>query len=326
MATDVLKALLENELLTDDVKKSIETAFTAIIEEQKSIAEATAIKEAAIALNEALEEKTANIEATVRTELASKFVAERDELITSLDETLTALVASEVELLKEDISDFRDLEVEAIAKLEDEKQELAEQFAEQKKAFIIKIDEFVETHLATEIEELTEDIQTIKMNTAGMQMFEMVQGMYEDSFADKDEHVKSVKEKLAEMSSEKEAAEARTLELEEQVAGLTRLKALEETLAPLSGKRKAVMESILEGYGPENFGVVYKKMITRVMDTVSADADIKVVESKEVVEEISETVDVVDGNHRLEESEVIEESVEDLSAAQRTRKLAGLSK
>jgi len=330
----VLKALLENELLTDDVKKSIEDAFNAIVEEQKQLAEEAAIKEAGEALNEALSEARAEMEAQVRTELATKFVAEREELVKSLDEKVKELLASEIEELKEDIDDFRDLEVELAAKLETEKEKLAEQFASEKKVFITKIDEFVTAELQSELQELHEDINAIKQNTFGKQMFESFVTMYEDSFADGDAHVASVKEKLAEAQAITEAAEERNKELEAQLAEMQRIKALENTLAPLSGKRRSVMESILNGFETDKFGTVYAKMIDRVMNTVPANAEETVteseVESEDATVELDESdnVTVVDGNSRLEEeSEFANEEDDELNENvdySMLRKLAGI--
>lgn len=331
MATnDVLKALLENELLTDDVKKSIAGAFATIVDEQKTLAEEAAIAEAGDALNEALAEAREKMEGDVRIELATKFVSERNELIKSLDESVTEMLAAEVAELKEDISDFRDLEVEMIAKLEDEKDALAEQFASEKKVFVTEIDKFVESRITDEMQELNEDITEIKKNTAGMQLFEAFVATYEDSFADKDEHIKSVKAKLEEMANEKEAAEARATALEEQVSDLTRSKALEETLAPLSGKRKAVMASILEGFSPDKFGVVYNKMIPRVLNSVPAGS--VVLESASSTSD-PETVEIMDGDSRLDESDaviedeaVLTESTNAASELSMIRKLAGITK
>jgi len=329
MATnDVLKALLDNELLTDEVKEAVTEAFETIVQEQKTIAENTATKEAAVALNEALEESKTEMEAKVRTELAAKFVSERQELIASMDEKVMELLEVELSILKEDIESFRDLEVEMVAKLEDEKQLLADKFNDEKILFITKIDEFVEERLTVEIAELHEDIQSIKQNRAGMKMYEAFKSTHEDLVVDSDEHLISVTEKMQELKAEKdeilEIAEA----LGEKVITLNRSKALEETLSPLSGKRKAVMASILEGFDPEQFSAVYTKMITRVMDSVPVmESDVSVAEVV-TEDDLPESVEIVDGNSRVDES-IVEESVVDTSADERRARLkavAGLDK
>lgn len=329
MATnDVLKALLENELLTDDVKASVEAAFTAIVEEQKTIAEAAATEEAGKALNEALVEAKTKMEAEVRTELATKFVSEREELIKSLDEKVMELMTSEIEELKEDINSFRDLEVEMIAKLEDEKEVLAEKFASEKEIFIGKIDEFVEERLVVELTELNEDIQSIKKNKAGMQMFEAFVDTYNDTFSDGDDHMASVKAKLSTLEDENADVLAIAEALGEKVVKLERTKALEVTLASLSGKRKAVMSSILEGFDTDKFGAVYKKMITRVMDTVAVDGDTTEISESVDEDTIDEKeIEIVDGDSHINESVIedeVDEVMEDDYAA--IRKLAGISK
>ena len=341
MATnEVLKALLENELLTDDVKQSVTEAFDAIVEEQKQLAEEKATKEAGIALNEALDEAKTEMEAKVRTELATKFVSEKEELIKTLDETVQGLLTSEIEDLKEDISKFRDLEVEFAAKLEDEKESLAETFADEKKVFITKIDEFVETRLTAEMQELNEDIQHIKQNEAGMKIFEAFKATHEDLLPDSDGTMASVKATISELEAKNvevmQVAEA----LGTKVVELQRASVLETTLAPLSGKRKAVMESILLGYKPEQFGKVYEKMVGRVMDTVPADAeensddvvseDASTDNKDEVVteEDLPENVEVVDGDSRLTESEELEDEVvvEGVDmAAEKTKRLKTLA-
>lgn len=342
MADDVLKALLENELLTDDVKNVVAEAFNTIVEQAKQDAEEKAVAESAEALKTALAEAREEMEAEVRTELAAKFLSEREELVKSLDEKVTEMLSSEIKELSEDIEAFRDLEVEFAAKLEDEKQALAEQFSEEKKVFITKIDEFVESRLKDEMQELHEDINVIKQNTFAREVFETFRGVYEDSFADPEGHMASVKSKLEESENEKAAAEKRVQELEESLSEMKRSSILESTLAPLSGKRRAVMESILSGFETDKIGAVYEKMLPRVMDTVKADEEaseevaesVEEVATEEVVAEavteddLPEDIAVEDGNSRLEESETEEAEVIDESKVEydnAIRKLAGIN-
>lgn len=285
MADDILKVILDNELLTDDVRSQISEAFEKAINEAKTIASAKAKAELEAEKEQAITEAREAVEIEVRADLATKFVEEREELAKALDEKVSELLAKEMEELKEDIMAFRNLEVEKALELEEEKERLAEQFATERESLIVELDKFVETRLAAEMEELAEDIKTVKENTFGRQVYEAFAQCYHESFINEGALGPDSQEKIREAEEAKEVAENHSNELEEQIAQMLRDRELEKTLAPLSGKRRAVMETILERQETEKFLEVYERMLPKVLSTVGTGSETVTEGKKEEVTE-----------------------------------------
>ncbi len=261
---NVLNAVLDNELLTDEVRSQIKEAIDSAKEEAAAKAKAEYDAAIEVAISEAREET----EAQVRADLATKFIEERDVLAKSLDEKVAEWLSNELEELKEDIAAFRDLEVEKALELEEEKEKLAEQFAEEREALIAKLDEFVQAQMAVEMEELAEDIQIVKENTFGRQVYEAFSHCFHESFINEGALGPSAQEKIREAEEAKTDSDDRVLELEEELSNFKRERELERILSPLSGKRKAVMETLLTRVETEKFGEIYEKMLPKVLDTV----------------------------------------------------------
>jgi len=324
---NVLKAVLENELLTDDVRAQIKEA----IESAKNEAKVNAKAEYDAALEIAISEAKEETEAQVRADLAIKFVEEREELVKALDEKVEKMLAKEIEELKEDISAFRDLEVEKAVEVEEEKERLAEQFAAEREALIIKLDEFVEARITAELGELTEDIQTVKENTFGRQIYEAFAQCYHESFVNDGALGPSAQEKIREATEAKENAEGRVLELEEKISEDKRSRELEHILAPLSGKRKSVMETILNRAETERFGAIYEKMLPKVLSNVGSsdleegvedsDETVIVTESDEILTEQPDGTELITG-----EEEVTEDSAAEAVLSENEKRLDGLRK
>jgi hypothetical protein len=294
---NVLNAVLDNELLTDEVRSQITEAIDSAKEEAAAKAKAEFDAAIEVATSEAREET----EAQVRTDLATKFIEERDELAKSLDEKVADWLSNELEELKEDIAAFRDLEVEKALELEEEKEKLAEQFAEEREALIAKLDEFVQAQMAAEMEELAEDIQTVKENTFGRQVYEAFSHCFHESFINEGALGPSAQEKIREAEEAKTESEDRILELEEELSTFKRDRELERILSPLSGKRKAVMETLLTRVETEKFGEIYEKMLPKVLDTVGTGD----------LEEVSESTDSENEDEVVTESEVEDEEILD---------------
>ena len=105
---ELLQKLLEAEVLTEETKKELKTAF-----ETK--------------LNEAVEAAKAEAAADVRAELTEQWVNERDALVEAVDAKVGDYLDGEIEELKADIERFRDLEAEAAEKLVEAKALMAEE-------------------------------------------------------------------------------------------------------------------------------------------------------------------------------------------------------
>lgn len=328
---DILKAVLENDLLTDEVRSQIAEAIESAKEEAASKVRAELEAEKEVAIAEAREAAEAEVQAN----LAAKYVAEREELATVLDAKVEELLAKELEELREDIASFRDLEVEKALEIEEEKERLAEQYAAEREALITKLDEFVEARLRAELEELAEDIRVVKENTFARELFETYSQVYADSFVNEGSLGGSDRDRLREAAEEKDEALQRAADLQEQLDQMVRERELERILSPLSGRRKAVMETLLDRVSTEDFTKVYDRMLPKVMDTVDAGkteddsvqegTDNEVADDEETLTEAPEGTVFADGD---EEEVVTEETVvenalptDDVALL---RKLAGL--
>lgn len=326
---DILKAVLENELLTDEVRTQIAEAIDLAKEEAASKVRAELEAEKEVAIAEAREAAEAEVQAN----LAAKYVAERDELAASLDAKVEELLAKELNELREDIASFRDLEVEKALEIEEEKERLAEQYAAEREALIAKLDEFVEARLKVELEELSEDIRTVKENTFARELFETFSQVYTDSFVNEGAVGPSAQDRLKEANEEKDEALSRAADLQDQMDHMIRERELERVLSPLSGRRKAVMETLLDRVSTEDFTKVYDKMLSKVMDTVDAatddtveeGAEVEEVEEEETLTEAPEDLVLADGDEEVvtEETDLVENAMP-ADQADLLRKLAGL--
>lgn len=326
---DVLKAVLENELLTDEVRTQIAEAIESAKDEAASKVRAELEAEKEVAIAEAREAAEAEVQAN----LAAKYVEEREELAASLDAKVEALYREELEELREDIASFRDLEVEKALEIEEEKERLAEQYAAEREALITKLDEYTEARFRVELEELSEDIRMVKENTFAREVFESFSQVYVDSFVNEGSLGPSAQDKLRESNEEKDEALTRAADLQDQLDQMIRERELERVLSPLSGKRKAVMETLLDRVSTEDFTKVYDRMLSKVMDTVGASAEESVSEGSETdeVEEEETLTEAPEGTVLAEGDEevVTEETVVAAGAmnddeSQLLRKLAGI--
>ena len=220
---EILKKLLESELLSEETKAQISEQWTASVEAFK-----TQVRE--------------EVSLTVRSELAEQWITERDELVTKVDGFVSEALLKEITELKHDIERFRDLEIEYAEKLVEEKHKLAEEVATELDSLVDKIDAFFEVRLAAEVAELKEDIAVVKQNEFGRRIYEAFATTFAGAHVDED----SVSAKL-QVTEAKLADAARALnESEEQRNLMVREAKLEKILAPLSGKKREQMEMVLK--------------------------------------------------------------------------------
>ena len=95
---EMLQKLLEAEILTPDTQAELLEAFESQLADAKAAAEA-------------------EVAADVRAELTEAFVAEKERLVEAVDAKLSEMFGSEVDELKEDFENFRDLEAEYAEKI-----------------------------------------------------------------------------------------------------------------------------------------------------------------------------------------------------------------
>lgn len=244
---EILKKLLESEMLSEDsrtlIAEQFQTFVTAQIDEQRQL-----------------------IEAEVRTELtqslSEQWVTERDALIESLDMKTDEILKAELSELKEDISAFRDLEVEFAQKLVEEKQALADTLQENVGALAEMLDEFIHLKLSEELDELKEDISETKRLSFGKKMFETFVREYQMNFVDQTD----VEKQLAESAKQVEAVREELAESKKALDVATRTAKMTELLSNISaGKQRDVMETILNRLPTDKLDEGYATFIGRVI-------------------------------------------------------------
>jgi len=305
---ELLKKLLDQEILTEETKAELESAITSKI-------------------NEAIEFAKAETTARVTTELNERFLSERDILIEALDAKVSEVLKEELDELKEDIERFRDLEAEYAQKIVEAKNEMADQLKSELDELVEKIDAFLEIRLTSELEELREDIEAQKKKKFGQKMFEAFVEEYKKHFA---EDV-SIEGKLNETETRLQDALEQLEAAERKIAKFERSKKMEQVLAPLSGRQKEIMEAILEKVDTPLLEDAYKTFIGRVLKetehtTKTSEKETPVLaEDKKVVNETKLVVKTGDDLTQLNENKKTDE-IHNLTNDSKAwvRKLAGI--
>ena len=239
---ELLKRLLEAQILSEESKKELEEAVKKQLDEA-----ATAAKKEA--------------EDTVRAQLAEQWIAERDALIEAIDQKVTEFCENELTELKGDISSFRDLEAEYAKKLVEAKGEMGEQLQKDLKSLVEKLDAFLEIRIAAEFEELREDIEEARKLEFGRKLYEAFSEEYRKHFVDEF----SVEAELRETQEQLDALKAKYEEEVGEKAVLERKIKMESVLKPLNGTAREVMETILSNVATNQLEEGYKTFIGRVL-------------------------------------------------------------
>ncbi len=239
---ELLKKLLDSEVLNDETTKELKEAF------QGKIDEATAA---------AREESAAD----TRAELTQQWVTERDQLVEAVDAKVTDYLTDELEELKEDINSFRDLEAEYAEKVVEAKAAMADELRSDLGELVENIDAYLEIRLGTELDELKEDLDVVRKNEFGRTIFEAFATEYMNSYADDE----SAEVSLRETESRLEDVEEALKESESIRSELERDFKMDEILAPLAGRQKEVMEAILANVPTARLEDGFKTFIGRVI-------------------------------------------------------------
>lgn len=303
---EVLKKLLEAEVLSPEVKAELEAAFKAQLDEAVAVAKA-------------------NAEADTKAQLTEQWVTERDALVEAIDSKVGDFLDAEIEELRADIERFRDLEAEQAAKLVEAKAEMANELKADLKELVEKIDSFLEIRIAAEIEELREDLEVVKKNEFGRRIFEAFADEFV-RFADEDDKAATV----AELEKRLEDTAKQLEESEKARNKLVREKKLKEVLAPLSGRSRDVMEAILKSVDTEQLDEAYKTFIGRVIresEATGSEKEDKVLaetaSNKPAATKIEETVVKTGDTEVVTESESPKSKVSDEALA-RIKRIAGI--
>lgn len=296
---ELLEKILATDVLNEETKAELASAFTQLV-------------------NERVEAAKVEAEADVRAQLTEQWITERDNLIDALDAQVTELLEAEINELKQDINDFRDLEVEYAGKLVEARKTLAEQLDADITTLAEQLDEFVGIKLQVEMTELKESIDEVRRNELGRKVFEMFAREYQMNHVNK----LDIEKKLAESEQALVAAKTQLVESESKFNLVARDRKLEELLAPLAGKQREVMETILKSVPTEKLEEGYNMFLGRVLKESKQPAQEEKVlaESVKTAETVVKTGDLPKDKTAINESvaPVVNPQIENL------RRLAGL--
>jgi hypothetical protein len=239
---ELLQKLLEAEVLSEDTKTELETAFQT-------------------QLDEAIKAAEDNATADVRASLTEQWITERDQLIQGIDNKVTDFLQHEMTELKEDIESFRDLEAEYAEKLVEEKAAMSDELQNDLSELVEKMDAFLEIRLQAEMSELKEDLEEVGKNTFGRKIFEAFADEFMSNYSDDESNAVSLNEAQQRLADTEDAL----LESDTQLAKLQRKLKLDEVLEPLSGHPREVMAAILNNVDTEQLEEGYKTFIGRVL-------------------------------------------------------------
>jgi uncharacterized phage infection (PIP) family protein YhgE len=304
---EILKKLLESDLLSEDTKAEISTQFKT-------------------AVDSFLAEERSKLEVEIRSTLTEEFVKARDELAEAVDTKVEEFLKTEFDELKEDINKFRDLEVEFAEKLVEEKEKLAQVLGEQLNQLVDKLDAFLEVRLDEEMSELTEDIADVKKLEFGRKIFEAVEAEFK-KFRKGD--LSDAEQDLAEAQDRLADATKKLADIEHERLAEARNSKMDELLSALSGNAKEQMKIILSNVSTEKLDEAYKVYIGRVLKESVVDVKkneaqpAKIVTESKKVEVAPVASKIVTGN---DEEIALVEDVQPSDQIIRMRKLAGLTR
>ena len=239
---ELLKKLLEADVLSEETKNELEQAMT-------------------VKLQEAIDAAKKDATEQVRVELTEQWLTERDTLIEAIDEKITEYLKEEIEELKHDIAAFRDLEAEYATRVVENKAEMAQELQGDLAELVEKLDAFLEIRLNAEFEELREDLEESKKLQFGKKVFESFVTEYRKNFINDD----STEAELRAVTESLEAEKAKRKQLQEKVASSERKMKIEQVLKPLTGKNREIMETILKNVATDGLEEAYKTFIGRVL-------------------------------------------------------------
>ena len=239
---ELLKKLLEAEILSEDSKKELEEAFQLqLAKVEADISEETKIR--------------------VETELKAQWITERDALIEALDAKINDYLVAEMDELRADIAQFHDLKAAYARQLVEAKQEMAEQLRSDVTELVEKLDSFLDVRLRAEFAELRSDIQEAKKLDFGRKVFEAFLPEYRKYFVDANQterELQEAKERIDQLSKKYK-------NVVKDKSALVRKVKMEQVLSPLTGKSRDIMETILKSVDTNELEESYSKFIGRVL-------------------------------------------------------------
>lgn len=241
MFEEILKKLLQHEVLSEELKtelseqfKSIEAAYVAEVREE--------------------------VESKIRVEFSDQWLTERDILVEKIDTLVTEVLTKEIDTLRGDIERFRDLEADYAEKLIEERHRIAEEVSNELDDLVDKLDAFFEVRLSEEIENLKEDIEITRQNEFGRKIFDAFQSEFSDYVDDN-----AIQSKLAVTESKLQDVEYQLASLEEERNQMIRESKMQQILSPLMGKKREQMEMVLKNVDTNRLDESYKFFIGRIL-------------------------------------------------------------
>lgn len=229
-------------------------------------------------INEVATEKRNLAEATVKS--AKTLREHRLDLNNQTAARINKLESFVVEQLTKEISglelDKRNLAEAKVRLFTESKQKMDET----RKAFVARASKLVETtvegHLRKEMGQLKEDIRAAKENLFGRRLFEAFQSEFMTSYLSEGTKVKKLMNKLDEAqlqlaeSAKKVETATKLVETAERKAQISesraaRTKALNGILSPLGGKKREVMEGLLESVKTSNLKEAFQRYLPTVL-------------------------------------------------------------
>lgn len=211
-------------------------------------------------LQEAWDGAVAANKLELEAEYATKLNEAKSELNNSLVEMVNEAVADELTSISQELAEARSLELIYAEKL----QHFKEQYS-------VKTDELVESMVAetvkAELDELKEDIEFAKKHQFVMGMFESFRDTYEKMFGE------------SEVDVHKELEEAKA-ELDQ----FRREKILNGLLESVSGEKRSVIATILEGVSTDRLEAKFESLKPIIMTEADSgsDADDVITEGKDI--------------------------------------------
>jgi DNA repair exonuclease SbcCD ATPase subunit len=239
---EVLKKLLSSELLSEETRAEISEQWTKSVEAFRQ---------------QLREEETLKL----RAEFSQQWINERDELINKVDAFVAEALNNELTELKSDIEQYRDLQAEMAQRLVEEKHRLAEEVAKELDQLVDKLDAFLEMQLTAELTELKEDLELVKQNQFGKQIFEAFVNTYAKHYVDES----SVQAQLALAESKLQDVQRQLSVVEADRNKMLREAEMERVLAPLTGPKREQMAMILKPVETAKLQESYNHFIGRIL-------------------------------------------------------------
>jgi hypothetical protein len=294
---EILKKLLESELLNEDTKAELSESFNAAVQK--------------------LREEVAT---EVKVELTEQFVKAQADLVEAVDKFVNDQVAAEFTELKEDINSFRDVEtekeLELAEKLVEEKERMATLLAEQIDELVTKIDSFLDKQVNEEFAELKEDIEDVQRLQFGRKIFESYEAEFK-KFRKVD--TLEIEQELAEAKDKLADASARLEEIERDRLSEARNNKLSALLGDVDGVAKDQLTILLSNVPVEKLDEAFKKYAPRVLKESFQSNNSKAILESTAAKDQTVTVT---GNELNEE---VEQPVQQDDKFARIRKLAGIT-